>query len=248
MKSFGLIGKKLTHSFSKKYFEDKFKKENLENHKYELFELATIEAFQNLISDNPLINGLNVTIPYKQDIIPYLDRLDESATKVGAVNTVKIQFDNNESKLIGYNTDYLAFKNSLVQWIDQQELKALVLGTGGAAKAVCTALKELSIGFKQMSRDENKGITYEQLMDNPNFIEDHELIINTTPVGMCPEVDALPLLPYHLINKNHYLYDLVYNPEHSSFLKQGQFKGAKIKNGLEMLHLQAEYSWEIWNG
>ena len=246
MKSFGLIGKKLTHSFSKKYFEDKFKKENLENHNYELFELETIDAFKGLISDNPLINGLNVTIPYKQLIIPFLDDLDESAAKVGAVNTIKVEYNNNKSKLIGYNTDFLGFKNSLVHWIDRQELKALVLGTGGAAKAVCTALEELSIRFKQVSRNEAKGITYRHLMDNPNYIEDHELIINTTPVGMYPNVDSLPLLPYNLINESHFLYDLVYNPELTSFLKQGQLKGAKIKNGLEMLHLQAEYSWEIW--
>lgn len=239
---YGLIGFPLGHSFSKKYFDKKFNELNSTD-SYSLFEIQNINEFQTLVSNNNL-KGINVTIPYKQDVIPLLDNLDKSAQLVGAVNVVK----NNNKKLTGYNTDYPAFKITLKKWLDNSNVKALVLGTGGASKAVIAALHDLKITFKQVSRVEtNTCISYQKLNDSPSLLQEFKLIINTTPLGMSPQVASKPDLPYHLLTNSHYLYDLVYNPVETLFLKQGRLAGCQTKNGLEMLHSQAELAWEIWN-
>lgn len=245
MRQFGLIGKTLSHSFSKNYFTEKFKKENIKNCAYDLYELAHVSELKHLIKNNKNLRGLNVTIPYKNDVIPLLDELDSRAKKIGAVNVIKIT---KEKKLIGYNSDYYGFKNSLKKWLGNKSIKALVLGTGGASKAVVVALEDLEISFLQISRTASKTtINYKSLNSNREIYESHQLIINTTPLGMHPKVDASPDLQYKWLTSSHYLYDLVYNPEETIFMKKGKEKGAQVKNGLEMLILQAEKSWEIWN-
>lgn len=242
MRQYGLIGKKLSHSFSKNFFTEKFTKEGLSDCQYGLFELSEIEEVTKLIS-NPDLRGFNITIPYKQAIMPYLDQLDRSADKVGAVNVVKVEHD----KLIGYNSDYFGFKQSLEEWLPEDyNLKALVLGTGGASKAIMASLKDLNIDFKSVSRKAKGDIlSYDQL--TPHYLREYKLIVNTTPLGMSPSTDTAPDIDYNSLGAEHYLYDLVYNPELTKFLSLGKAKGSKIKNGLEMLHLQAEKSWEIWN-
>lgn len=238
---FGLIGKTLKHSFSREYFQSKFEKQNLD-HSYHLFEVNTIDQLNEILNTQQL-RGLNVTIPYKEEVISFCDELDHSAKKIGAVNVLKIS----DNKVIGYNSDYYGFKESLANWIkNTQNIKALVLGTGGAAKAVCVALDDLSIHYKAVSRSALKGeITYKQLATTNDFKES-QLIINTTPLGMFPNNERKPELPYELLNPGYYLYDLVYNPEETAFMKKGLEKGAHVKNGLEMLELQAERSWQIW--
>ncbi len=245
MVEFGLIGKKLSHSFSKKYFEQKFIYLNLTDHFYHLFELKEISGLPKLIQSHPAIKGLNVTIPYKEEIIPLLNGLDDIAEKVGAVNVVKVEAD---KTLSGYNTDYYGFKKSLLDWISPGELKALVFGTGGAARAVCTVLSDLHIPYIKVSRKKQDDIlTYEDLKTDELFLKEHKLIINATPLGMFPEVNTHPDFNYELVGPEHYLYDLVYNPELTLFLKKGFTRSASIKNGYEMLHLQAEKAWEIWS-
>ncbi len=239
---YGLIGYPLGHSFSKKFFDDKFEKLKLSD-SYNLFELEHIQAFKTLISERNL-KGINVTIPYKQTVIPFLDKLDKSAQLVGAVNVIK----NNGGKLTGYNTDYPAFKTTLKKWLDNTNLKALILGTGGASKAVIAALNDLKISWQQVSRKESAAsISYTRLQEKENLIQDFNLIINTTPLGMAPHVEATADIPYSKLTSSHYLYDLVYNPEETQFMKLGKAAGSKSKNGLEMLHLQAELAWDIWN-
>lgn len=239
---YGLIGYPLGHSFSKIFFDEKFKKLKSAD-KYELYELQDINEFKTLISSEG-IAGLNITIPHKQSVISLLDRLDKSAQLVGAVNVIK----NNNGELIGYNTDYPAFKSTLKNWLDNTNLKAIVLGTGGASKAVIAALEDLIITYQQVSRTASKTcITYKTLIDSSDIIQNHNLIINTTPLGMVPQIDAKPDIPYSLLSSSHYLYDLVYNPEETQFLKLGKLAGSNTKNGLEMLHLQAEFAWDIWN-
>jgi len=240
MITYGLIGKKLSHSFSKKYFTDKFSKKNLTDHHYQLFELENIDEIQSLFS-KPDIKGLNVTVPYKVDVIPFIDELDDSAKLVGAVNVIKIS----EGKKSGFNSDYYGFKLSLEKWVDKLPDKALILGTGGAAKAVAAALKSIDIEFMSVSRSEKGDFKYDNLSEN--IISSHPLIINTTPLGMSPDTETYPDIPYEYLTENHFLYDLVYNPEMTAFMSKGKVKGCKTKNGLEMLHLQAEKSWEIWN-
>lgn len=245
MKQFGLIGKKLGHSFSKKYFTDKFDQEQLPENQYDLFELFSISEFPDLLKQHKNLCGLNVTIPYKQEVIPYLDRLAPSAEKTAAVNVIKVEQD---GSLSGHNSDYYGFKTSLERFIEgtKEPLKALVLGTGGAAKAVQAALKDLEIPFQMISRTEKAEVlSYDQL--KPEVVRENLLIINTTPLGMYPEVDRCPPLPYEAIGPAHYIFDLVYNPETTLLMQKGQAAGAQVKNGLEMLHLQAERSWEIWN-
>ncbi len=241
MKKYGLIGKNLSHSFSRDYFTQKFEKLKLEAHSYELFELADIAEVSSLLNIPNLI-GLNVTVPYKQAIIPYLDQLDSSGHRVGAVNVIKIE----DGKSVGYNSDYLGFKISLKNWLPENiDFKAFVLGTGGAAKAVITALEDLGIPHQSVSRSPTIGqFSYSQL--NKKLIGDTHLIINTTPLGMSPNNDSYPSINYQWLTSNHYLYDLVYNPELTVFLKNGLSSGANVKNGIEMLHLQAEESWRIW--
>jgi shikimate dehydrogenase len=244
MNIYGLIGYPLGHSFSKKYFTEKFAQMGIaDNNTYELFELADIQTFPQLIESQPELRGLNVTIPHKQAVMPFLDGLDASAEKVGAVNVIKI---GEGGKLIGYNSDYYGFKTSLEEFIPADILlKALVLGNGGAAKAVIAALKDLSIPHKIVSRtasDDTLG--YEDLATE---IGNYQLIINSSPVGTYPKSDLCPDIPYEQLTPNHYLYDLVYNPVQTLFLEKGEQHGAKTHNGLKMLHLQAEKAWEIWN-
>jgi len=244
MDVYGLIGYPLTHSFSKGYFTEKFKRENIQKKIYELFELKDIAEFPDLIALQPALKGLNVTIPYKEVVIKYLNGLDAAAEKIGAVNVIKV----NSGKLIGYNSDYYGFRQSLEKLIpaNYKGMKALVLGNGGAAKAVKTALDDMQIPYQVVVRkDENNSIRYEKLTDS--IINTHHLIINTTPLGMYPKTDTLPSIPYSALTSDHYLFDLVYNPEETLFLKKGKEKSARTKNGLEMLQLQAEKAWEIWN-
>ncbi len=242
MRKFGLIGKKLSHSFSQAYFSKKFIELNIEDHSYDLYELPSIEKIEKVLSDNELV-GLNVTVPYKQEILPFLDSLDQSAKRIGAVNVIKISKDGSRK---GYNSDYYGFKQSLVKWLPSNKVfRALILGSGGASKAVRVALEDLKISYKIVSRTPKEGeVGYEEV---EHLLVDHKLIINTSPLGMSPHIGSYPNIPYELLNSNYYLYDLVYNPETTEFLKRGLEKGAKIKNGLEMLHLQAEESWAIWN-
>ncbi|MBC7747157.1 MAG: shikimate dehydrogenase [Methylotenera sp.] len=243
MKRFGLIGFPLTHSFSKKYFSAKFEKENISDCAYENYEILEIEQFTSIIKNNPDLKGLNVTIPYKQQVLPYLDSLDVSAEFVGAVNVIKIGSD---KKLKGYNSDYYGFLESLKRMLPEKfSLKALILGTGGAAKAVEGALKTLKIEYQYVSRQKDGILSYAQL--TKEVIEDHKLIINTSPLGMSPKTDTFPDIDYSFIGQGHFLFDLVYNPEVTLFMQKGIDQGASVKNGLEMLHLQAEEAWKIWN-
>lgn len=242
---YGLIGEKLEHSFSKEYFITKFRQENIADSDYRLFELTSISELPGLLKNNPTLKGLNVTIPYKRQVIPFLHDLDDSAQKVGAVNVLKPT----SNGLMGYNSDYYGFHESLKNWIGPnmvEHTQALVLGTGGAAQAVCAVLDDLNISKHSVSRKSGDeyydydGLTEEIMMES-------KLIINTTPVGMYPDVDDRPSIPYQYLTESHWLFDLVYNPELTSFLQIGREYGANIKNGLEMLQLQAEKSWKIWN-
>jgi shikimate dehydrogenase len=238
----GLIGKKLGHSFSKRYFENLFQERGIHG-SFDLIELENIKEFESIKKLD--YKGLSVTIPYKETILTYLDELDESAAAIGAVNC--IHFLEN-GKLRGYNTDMIGFEQSLNPLISERTdiKKALVLGTGGASKAVCQVLKKLSIDFVLVSRDSEKGqLTYSEI--SREILEDHLLIVNCTPIGMFPDVNAAPEIPYECLTKKHLLYDLVYNPEETLFLKKGKEKGATVKNGLEMLYFQAEAAWKIWN-
>lgn len=245
MRQFGLIGKTLKHSFSKKYFIEKFENEGIEHCHYELFELEEISEIQNLIDHySDSIAGLNVTIPYKKEVMAYLDELDPNAEEIGAVNTIKIS---KEGKLKGYNTDYLGFIDSLQEGWDLSGKKALVLGTGGASEAIKMALHNLNIPFQSVSRkSSDSSISYESLNES-NWVDSHHLIINTTPLGTYPQVDTKPDIPYNQFSDQHLLFDLVYNPEVTAFLQEGLNKKAKIKNGHKMLIGQAEASWKIWN-
>ena len=244
-KLYGLIGYPLSHSFSKKYFSAKFQNEKITDSEYDLFEIENIEKVRQVF-EKKNIRGFNVTIPYKHDIMSYMDDFDHSAKKVGAVNVVKIGLD---GKKTGFNSDYYGFRTSLENWIpDISQQKALILGIGGAAKAVIAVLDDLSIPFLKISRDASKGdLTYEDLENNPETFSSHTLIINTTPLGMAPKVDSMPRIPYGRLNERYFLYDLIYNPAETKFLSEGKKNHAHIKNGLEMLELQAEKSWEIWN-
>ncbi len=246
MKKFGLIGYPLGHSFSKKYFTNKFEDLGLADHCYDLFELETIDGFPALWQSNRDLVGLNVTVPYKQAVIPFLDRLDESARKVGAVNTIMKE----GQSIIGYNSDYFGFMVSLKNDFQDRPLgtKALVLGSGGASKAVAAALTDLGIDYAIVSRLADKGdYTYDQLNNEPSIVSSADIIVNTTPVGMYPNVDKAPAIPFDLIKLEHYVYDLVYNPEVTKLMSEASKRGARTKNGMEMLHLQADRSWEIWN-
>lgn len=244
MRLFGLIGETLKHSFSKNYFTKKYVEEGIDNCKYELFELANISEFPNLLKNNPDFDGINVTIPYKQEVMQYLDEIDEHALAINAVNTIKFLAN---GRLKGYNSDYYGFKNSIEKW-DLKDKKALVLGTGGASKAIEQALTDLGINYQMVSRrDSGKTISYDKLLTNKQMVSDHKLIINCTPLGTYPNISEKPLLPYEMFTSDHLLFDLVYNPEVTAFLQHGLDMGAKIQNGYNMLVGQAEKSWEIWN-
>ncbi len=245
MRKFGLIGKTLKHSFSKNYFGEKFEKEGIQGCEYDLYELPDISHFPNLIKDlSPELIGLNVTIPYKLEVMQYLDDMDEHAKAIQAVNTIKVSPD---GKLTGYNSDYYGFKNSLLEW-DLAGKSALVLGTGGASKAITKALEDLSIPYQMVSRkDSGKILSYEEINARSEVLSNNLLLINTTPLGTYPNVEEKPDLPYEKLTSDHLLFDLVYNPEITAFMQEGLNVGAKTKNGYAMLVGQAEKSWEIWN-
>ncbi len=246
MRKFGLIGMPLKHSFSKKYFTEKFQKLGLRDCQYDLFEIEHISLLQQVLAENHELVGLNVTIPYKEQVIPYLDELEPGCDAIGAVNTIKIT----EGSLKGFNTDYIGFRQSLLAWLGQTETKALVLGTGGASRAVRQALKDLSIPYCVVSRTKNlqQGfMDYQDLSRDTSILEEYRLIVNTTPIGTFPNTEEMPPIPLEQINSHHKVYDLVYNPEITLLMKSVAEKGGATKNGLEMLHLQAEAAWEIWN-
>ncbi len=244
---FGLIGYPLSHSFSKRYFTEKFRKAGIDDARYELFPIAEIENLPALLGQYPNLAGLNVTIPYKQAVLPFLDRLDKGAAAVGAVNT--IHFDSGER--VGYNTDVVGFERSLLAWIGEERhradgFRALVLGTGGAAKAVGYVLRQLGIPYHLVSRRSGPGrLAYPEV--SGTVLKAHPLVINTTPLGMAPKTAGCPDLPYSALGAQHFLYDLVYNPEMTTFMKRGLAQGARVKNGLDMLYGQAEQAWSIWS-
>lgn len=242
---YGIIGKPLGHSFSANFFNEKFKRENIDNH-YELFPLQSIKDFTYILEQNPNLEGLNVTIPYKVEVIPLLNSLSKEAAEIGAVNVIKFIRQNNGLYLEGYNSDAIGFRNSLLPLIKSDIKKALVLGTGGASKAVGYVLKELGLTVTFVSRSSKENtLTYQQL--NKEIIEENKLIVNTTPLGMFPDVNTCPSIPYEYLTSDHICYDVVYNPEETLFMKLSSERGAKVKNGLEMLHLQAHAAWDIWN-
>ncbi len=245
MQKYGLIGYPLKHSLSKKYFEKKFHLENIEGAEYELYPLDKISDIDSLIENTDNLRGLNVTIPYKIPVLEYLDELDEEAQKIGAVNCIKISRKKGKIQTTGYNTDTPAFIMSLLPFLQSHHKMALVLGSGGASAAVCRGLDVLHISWLKVSRDpKGKDISYAEI--SSDILASSQLIINTTPLGMYPDVNECPKLNYKALTPLHLLYDLVYNPELSLFLKKGKAAGAIIKNGEEMFFLQAELSWKIW--
>ncbi len=243
MREFGLIGKTLKHSFSQKYFEEKFRREQITDASYSLFELTDIKQLTEFIRQRPQLVGYNVTIPYKQQIIPYLDELSEEAAAVNAVNTVVIERVGVQILTKGHNTDIIGFRESLRE-VDLPK-QALVLGTGGAAAAVTYVLENLGCRCTAISRDPQRGLPYSAL--NADIIRQHKFIVNCTPLGTYPNINEKPDIPYEGLSGEHFLYDLVYNPSETAFLKEGILRGAKVQNGLQMLHAQAEASWRIWN-
>jgi shikimate dehydrogenase len=246
MKRFGLIGYPLTHSFSKRFFTEKFEAENI-NSTYDNFEIDNIQKFPDIIKNNPELIGLNVTIPYKEQVIQYLDELNDSAREIGAVNTVKIIRTHSGVKLKGFNTDTFGFEKSLTPLLKEYHKKALILGTGGASKALKYVLTKLGIEYISASIEELKEneIRYEDI--DEKMISERLLIINATPLGTYPKTDTYPPILYELITEKHLLFDLVYNPEVTQFMAKGKAKGATVKNGYEMLLGQALKSYEIWN-
>ena len=244
-KVFGLIGATVSHSFSKAYFDEKFFREGLRDYRYELFPMNSISDIENLIKDTKGLTGLNVTIPYKEMVIKHLDEIDPEAKKIGAVNVIRFK----DGKRIGYNTDSDAFYETIEKWLPKdRSYKALILGTGGSSKAVQEALKKMKIDFKLVSREKKKGsYTYEDLEKKPEIVSQSNLIINTTPLGMSPNTESMPPIDLENIGKDHFVYDLIYNPARTKFLQKAEMQGATFKNGLERLHVQAEKSWMIWN-
>ncbi len=244
-KLFGLVGKNISYSFSRGYFTKKFENQNLSDHQYVNFDIASIKEFSKVIHEFKFqLRGLNVTIPYKQDVFLYLDKVHKTARKIGAVNTIRITKKGN---LKGYNTDVVGFQKSIEPLLKEHHKKALVLGTGGASKAVVYVFEQLNIDCIKVSRNPKgkREISYKKL--NQKLLEEHTIIVNCTPVGTFPNTENKPDIPYQFLNENHLLYDLIYNPEETAFLKEGKRKGALTKNGYEMLELQAEESWRIWN-
>jgi len=242
VRQFGLIGFPLSHSFSKGYFANHFSSENILDAQYENFPIESIDLFTSLWEKNPAIKGLNVTIPYKKLVIPYLQHTSSVVQSIQACNCIRLY----EGALYGYNTDVIGFEQSILPYLQPHHQHALVFGTGGAAAAVEWVLKKLGIAYQLVSRTATDGcITYASL--SPEIIAAHTLLINTSPVGTFPNVDEAPNLPYEAISSKHHLYDLVYNPAETKFLALGAAHGATTQNGLEMLHLQANASWEIWN-
>ncbi len=244
-KRFGLLGKNISYSFSRKYFTEKFEELNLHQFEYVNYDLESITDFSNkVLADIDFLGGLNVTIPYKEQIIPFLDEMDPDAKSIGAVNTIKIL---NDGRLKGFNTDAYGFETSLKSCWKGDERGALILGTGGASKAIAYVLDQLNIPFLFVSRAKKKArtISYEEL--NEKILKEHELIINCSPLGTFPDINEKPNLPYEFLNERHLLFDLIYNPKRTAFLKMGEKVGAIVQNGSSMLKHQADRSWEIWN-
>lgn len=246
MDKYGLIGYPLGHSFSKTFFNDKFAAENIDA-MYVNFEIPNINDFKYILKENPELKGLNVTLPYKTQIIPLLDDLDNDVRLIGAVNVIKFEKGRfGKTKLVGYNSDIIGFKQSIFSLLEPHHRKALILGTGGASKSVYQGLKQLGIGSTMVSRrPQDYCITYEDITEK--IMEQYTIIINTTPVGMFPKIDECPDIPYEYVTSKHLLYDLLYNPNETLFLKKGKERGAAVKNGLEMLLLQAFAAWDIWH-
>jgi len=259
MKYYGLIGYPLTHSFSKKYFTEKFEKEKIPEHVYDLYELSNLSDFPELLRANPKLCGLNVTVPHKIGVVRYMDWVSPEAKEVGAVNCIRISAESpvaaafsgevgiqdHDFKLEGFNTDVYGFEHSLKPLLKKHHTKALLLGNGGAARAVKCVLDKLGIEYILVTRKAGRDhVLFKDL--TKKMMQEHTLIINTTPVGTSPHVDECPPIPYEHITADHLLYDLIYNPEQTLFLTKGLEQGAAIKNGYEMLLLQAEKSWEIW--
>ena len=241
MAKYGLVGKDIAYSFSKTFFSIKFEKENRQD-TYHNFDIESIDQFPKIISENPDLKGLNVTIPYKEAIIPFLDRIDKEAQEIGAINTIKFQ---NDGSLKGYNTDHYGFAKALANFLPLKDKSALILGTGGASKAIKYVLKTMGFRYQVVSRKKTEStITYSSL--NKQIIENHCLIINCTPLGTSPNISACPTIPYQFITKDHLLFDLIYNPSQTEFLKLGRAQGAKTSNGLKMLEHQAKKAWKIW--
>lgn len=244
MRKFGLIGFPLGHSFSKKYFTEKFARENRSDCVFELYEFPQVENFRSVIEREKELEGLSVTIPYKEQIIPYLDALDPACERIGAVNCIRIR----EGKKVGYNTDYLGFKQSLTTWLGESIPNALVLGTGGASKAVQQALRDLNVAFLLVSRTKQKEqLTYQDLREDTSWMQEYPLLINATPLGTYPHVEGMPELPLEQLDGRNLVYDLVYNPARTRLMQECLSRGGKVKNGQDMLELQAEAAWKIWN-
>jgi len=244
VRKFGLIGYPLGHSFSKKYFSEKFAREGIQGCQFELYPIESISEFPQLLDGEASLEGLSVTIPYKEQVIPYLDALDPACAQIGAVNCIRIR----DGKKIGFNTDYLGFKQSLQSWLGTEIPNALVLGTGGASKAVQQALRDLGTPYRIVSRNQIEGqLTYDDLRDQPEWLASHSLIINTTPLGTFPQVEDLPNIPLEQLHAAHRVYDLVYNPPITRLMQECIARGGIAKNGQDMLELQAEAAWSIWN-
>ena len=247
MDKYGLIGYPLKHSFSIVYFNEKFKAENIDA-EYVNFEIPRIEEFMEVVEENPNLCGLNVTIPYKEQVIPYLDELDKDTAKIGAVNVIKIiRQPKGKTKLVGYNSDIIGFTRSIEPLLTPVHTHALILGTGGASKAIHRGLENLGVKatFVSRTKKNDEVLTYREL--TPEVMRQYKVIVNCTPVGMYPKVDECPDIPYDLLTPEHLLYDLLYNPDETLFMKKGRAQGATVKNGLEMLLLQAFAAWEIWH-
>lgn len=244
MDKYGLIGKNISYSFSREYFRNKFIDEGILNASYENFDIQNIEEFPEILKNNPTLKGLNVTIPYKESIISFLDEMDPKAAKIGAVNTIKVL---ENGKLKGYNTDYYGFSKSLESHLKPHHKKALILGTGGASKAIDFALKELEIETAFVSRNPSEEATFTYSSLTENDIKKHQIIINCTPLGTHPKIDECPDIPYQAVTNSHILFDLIYNPEETKFLSFGKVKNATCINGLNMLIFQANKAWAIWS-
>ena len=245
MDKYGLIGYQLGHSFSKNYFNEKFENENIDA-EYINFEIPTIDALPEVLATNPELRGLNVTIPYKEKVISFLDAVSPEARAIGAINVIKVEHKGNETILKGYNSDVIGFTKSIAPLLKRHNKKALILGTGGASKAIDYGLKSLGLETVKVSRYERPGtIQYSKI--TPEIIKEYNVIVNCTPCGMYPNIEECPELPYEAMTEKNILYDLIYNPDQTKFMKLGAKQGATVKNGLEMLLLQAFASWEFWN-
>lgn len=243
IEKYGLIGKNISYSFSKQYFTDKFKQENLPNFSYENFDISDINQLQSIVAETLYLKGLNVTIPYKESVFPFLDKIDKKALAIGAVNTIKIT---KKQKLKGYNTDYYGFKKAIKPYLKPHHKKALILGTGGASKAVAYALHTLEIEYKFVSRNpKTKQLSYEDL--NSEIFNEYHIVINCTPLGTFPNISEFPPLPYSFFTNKHLAFDLIYNPAETTFLQKAKEFKAETLNGYQMLIFQAEKAWRIWN-